>query len=168
MNKHTSFAMVILLFLFLTFLVIFGFFIIFPEIKAYRSQAIVLEQKKVDLAQKEAAYEKMYKDLQLLKEREAGFDQALNRGFKLEAFEAYLQHYFLSFEIQSIISEQDAHLQTDILEIRAIFDAPTTYYRFIDALNDFEWVAEVEGTQEFKGVAVGIEAHFVLKVYTQK
>lgn len=167
MNKHTSFALVILTFLFLSILVFLGFFVISPEVKAYRSESIALEQQSKNMTQKEHLYEKAYKALQLLQERESSFDHALNRHFKLETFESYLKQYFLSFEIKSIETERDKDLQIDILEVRAILDAPTSYYRFIDALNAFEWVVEVQETQEFKGVAVGIEAHFSLKVYTR-
>ena len=167
MNKHTSFALVILTFLFLSILVFLGFFVISPEVKAYRTQDIALEQQQKVVTQKEATYNKAYETLQSLQERESGFDQALNRHFQLEHFENYLKQYFLSYEIKSITTEHNKNLQIDTLEVRAIFDAPVRYYRFIDALNTFSWVAALDGTQEFKGVAVGIEAYFTLKVYTR-
>ena len=167
MNKHTSFALVILTFLFLSILVFLGFFVISPEVKAYRTQAIALEQQQEVMTQKVVTYNKAYETLQSLQERENVFDQALKRHFQLERFEAYLKQYFLSYEITSITTEQNEDLQIDTLEVRAIFDAPVRYYHFIDALNAFTWVAKLEGIQEFKGVAVGIEAHFALKVYTQ-
>jgi len=147
--------------------VFLGFFVISPEVKVYRTQGIVLEQQKRTVAQKESIYNKAYISLQSLQESEGGFDQALNRHFQLERFEAYLKQYFLSYEIKSITTEQNKELQVDILEVRAIFDAPGRYYRFIEALNTFSWVAELQEVQEFKGVAVGIEAHFSLKVYTR-
>ena len=166
MNKQTSFALVILTFIFLSILVFLGFFVIFPEVKAYRTEGIALEQQSKIIIQKEATFNRAYETLQLLQEQENSFDQAINRHFKLEDFEAYLKHYFLSYEIKSIITEREKDLQVNVLEVRATFDEPLRYYRFIDALNTFTWVAELNGTQEFQGVREEIEAHFTLKVYT--
>lgn len=166
MNKQTSFALVILTFLFLSILVFLGFFVISPEVKAYRTQEIALEQQAKNIAQKEAIFNKDYVTLQLLQEQENSFDQAINRHFSLEDFEGYLKQYFLPFEIKSVTSEREKVLQVDVLEIRAIFDTPERYYHFIDALNTFTWIAELDGRQEFKGIATGIEADFTLKVYT--
>ncbi len=167
MNKHTSFALVVFIFLFLSLLVFLGFFIISPEVKEYRMQSIALAQQSSRVVQKELDYNRAYQSLQSLQEQEQSFDQAINRHFKLEDFEAYLDQYFLSFEVKNITTQHKKDLKIDTLEIRAIFDAPVRYYRFIDALNTFEWVAEIEDPQKFKGVAVGIEAYFTLKVYTR-
>ena len=166
-NKYTSFALVVLLFLLLSILVFFGFFIFSPEVKAYRSLGITLDQKRESVLQQEALYEKRYSTLQALQEEEKSFDNALDRHFELTDFERYLKQYFHVFEIESIITEQSDHLQTDIIEIRAVMDTPATYYRFIEALNAFEWIAEVEGRQQFKRVKSGLQAQVTLKVYTR-
>ena len=40
-------------------------------------------------------------------------------------------------------------------------------YSFIDALNQFDWVVEVDDTLQFKGVKDGINTHFTLKIHTK-
>lgn len=168
MNKFASFGVVILLFILLSVLVVFGFFVFTPKIKTYRALNIELQQNSAELARTEKEFDVNYMQLQNLQEREKNIDRALHKHFDLDRFESYLKQHFLSFSLRSVISEKDAMFQTELITVRAKIAAPQEYYRFIDALNQFEWVVEVDGTQKFVGLKDGIETHFTLKVYTKR
>ena len=167
MSKFASFGSVVLLFILLSVVVVFGFFVFTPKVKAYRALNIELQQNSDDLATAEKEFDRHYADLQNLQDREKNIDIALHKHFDEERFETYLSQYFTSFTLRSIVSEKDEAFQTDILDVRAKIATPVEYYRFIDALNQFEWVVEVDGTLQFKGVKDGIDTHFILKVYTK-
>ncbi len=168
MNKLASFGFIVLLFLLLSVVVIFGFFVFTPKLKAYRALQIEIKQKQQELKRDEKQFDLTYTKLQALQEREKSIDLALQRHFDEENFELYLQQHFKKFSLRSITSEYEDDLQTDVLEIKVSINTPAEYYAFIDALNAFVWVAELEGTEKFKGVNDGIEAHFALKVYTKR
>ena len=167
MSKFASFGMVILLFILLSVVVLFGFFVFTPKIKAYRALNIELQQNSTQLAMAEKEFDGHYKVLQNLQDREKNIDIALHKHFDLDRFESYLKQHFTSFTLRSIISERDELFQTEMIVVRATIAAPAEYYRFIDTLNQFEWVVEVDGTQQFKGVKDGIATQFTLKVYTK-
>jgi len=167
MSKFASFGMVIILFLLLSVTVLFGFFIFAPEVKAYRALDIALEEKSSELERLEAAFDKKYALLQSLQESEAAIDRALHQHFDEDTFESYVKQFFKGVQLRSIVSEKDGRIQTDLVTVVGTITSPKEYYRFIDALNRFTWVAEIEGTQRFKGKPEGIEASFNLKVYTK-
>jgi len=168
MNKLASFGFIVLLFLLLSVVVLFGFFVFTPKLKAYRALQIALDEKHQAVKSDEAEFDLTYTKLQTLQESEKNIDLALHRHFDEQQFELYLKNYFQNYSLRSITTEQTDDLQTDTLEIRANIATPAEYYAFIEALNNFVWVVEVEGTQKFKGIEQGIEAHFTLKVYTKR
>ena len=167
MNKFASFGMVILLFVLLSVVVVFGFFVFAPKIKAYRALNIELQQNSTELVAAEKEFDEHYAALQNLQDREKSIDIALHKHFDLDLFETYLKQHFSSYTLRSIVSEKDEFFQTELIAVRATIATPAEYYRFIDALNRFEWVVEVDGTQQFKGVKDGIDTQFTLKVYTK-
>lgn len=168
MSKLTSFGSVILLFVLSSAVVVFGFYVFTPKIKAYRALNIELIQNSVDLAHAEKAFDKSYAQLQNLQEREKSIDIALHKHFDVDRFESYLKRAFASFSVRSVTSEKSGPYQVEMIAVHATLATPTDYYRFIDALNLFEWVAEVEGALSFTGAENGIDAHFKLKVRTVK
>ena len=168
MNKFASFGMVILLFVLLSVVVVFGFFVFTPKIKAYRALSIELQLHSAELARAEKEFDGHYAALQNLQDREKSIDIALHRHFDLDRFETYLKQHFSSYTLRSIVSERDEFFQTELIAVRATIATPAEYYRFIDALNRFEWVVEVDGTQQFKGVKGGIDTQFTLRVRTVK
>ncbi len=167
MSKFASFGVVLLLFILLSVVVVFGFFVFAPKIKAYRALNIELQLKSAELTTAEQVFDNHYAELQSLQEREKNIDIAMQKHFDEDQFETFLKQYFTSFTLRSITSEKDEVYQTEVIAIRVNIATPLEYYSFIDALNQFEWVAEVDGTQQFKGVKNGIEAQFTLKVYTK-
>ena len=167
MSKFASFGFIVLLFLLLSGVVFFGFFIFTPKIKAYRALNIELQQNSSELVTAEKEFDKLYATLQTLQDKENAIDLAQHKHFDEDQFEAYLQRYFKSFTLRSIVSEKNEVFQTDTLDIRTTIASPAEYYRFIDALNLFAWVVEIDGAIQFKGVTDGIETHFTLKVYTK-
>ncbi len=167
MSRLASFGMVVLLFILLSVVVVFGFFVFTPKIKAYRALNIELQQHSTELAASEQAFDSYYTELQRLQEREKNIDIALHKHFDEGQFETFLKQYFSSFSLRSITSEKDELYQTDVVNIRAKVATPVEYYSFIDALNQFEWVVEVDGTQQFVGLKDGIDTHFTLRVYTK-
>ena len=167
MSRFASFIVLILLFILLSVVVVFGFFVFTPKIKAYRALNIELQQNSSELAVAEKEFDGHYTELQNLQDREKNIDHALHKHFDLDHFDMYLKQHFTSFTLHSIITERDEVFQTEVIAVEATIAAPVDYYRFIDALNQFEWVVEVDGTQQFKGVADGITTRFTLKVYTK-
>ncbi|MEN8147304.1 MAG: hypothetical protein ABFR02_06775 [Campylobacterota bacterium] len=167
MSKFTSFGSVVLLFILLSVAVVFGFFVFTPKIKAYRALNIELQQNSIKLATAEKEFDGYYGDLQNLQGREKSIDIALHKHFDADRFENYLQQHFASCTVRTIVSEKDEVFQTEVINIRAKIASPAEYYRFIDALNLFEWVVEVNGVLQFKGEKDGINTHFALKVYTK-
>lgn len=168
MSRFTSFGSIILLFVLLSLVVLFGFFVFTPKVKTYRALNIALEQESGDLTAAEKEFDKHYKQLQTLQDKEKNIDLALHKHFDVELFERYLKRYFKSVTVQSIVSERETGYQTELLDVRATIGSPVEYYKFVEALNIFEWVAEVDGTLQFKGVEDGIETHFYLKVITKR
>jgi hypothetical protein len=166
MSKFASFGFVVLLFLLLSGVVFFGFFILTPKIKEYRGLNMGLQEKSADVTALEQAFSKQYLALRTLQEKEANIDIALNKHFDQTQFQAYMQRYFVSMTLQSIAREQSGGLLVNRLDVHAKIASPTEYYRFIDALNSFEWVVEVGDTLQFKGEEDEIETHFTLNVYT--
>ena len=167
MSRFTVFGFVILLFLLLSGVVFFGFFILTPKIKEYRSSNMELQGKSADAAALEQSFTKQYLTLRTLQEKEADIDIALHKHFDQMQFQAYLQHYFASMTLESIASEQNGALSVNRLDVRARITSPAEYYRFIDALNSFAWVVEVGDTLQFKGEEDEISTHFTLNVYTK-
>jgi hypothetical protein len=167
MSKFASFGFVILLFILLSGVVYFGFFILTPKIKEYRSLKMELQQKSADVTVLEQAFTKQYLILRTLQEREANIDIALHRYFDQTQFQVYMQRYFASLSLQRIATEQEGALLVNRLDVRAKIASPAEYYRFIDALNSFEWVVEVGDALQFKGEEDGIATHFTLNVYTK-
>jgi len=168
MNKLASFGFIVLLFLLLSLVVLFGFFVFTPKLKEYRALQIGLDEKQQTLKVDEKQFDMTYTKLQSLQESEQNIDHALQRHFDEQAFELYLKKYFTTYTLRSITTEQTDDFQTDILEVRVNIGSPSEYYAFIKALENFVWVAEVKGIQKFEGVAQGIQAHFTLKVYTKR
>ena len=167
MSKATSFGFTVLLFLLLSGVVLFGFFVFTPKIKAYRALSIGIEQTAAGVESLEKEFYKEYARLQSLQEKEKNIDIALHKHFGQKGFEGYLQHYFSALTLSGTNSERSNDLQVDTLDVLAKIASPAEYYRFIDALNEFDWVGEVEGAVQFKGEADGIATHFTLKVYTK-
>ncbi len=168
MSKFTSFGSVILLFILLSVLVVFGFFVFTPKIKTYRALNIEIEQRSTDLKAAETMFDKQYKTLQNLQDKEKNIDLALQKHFNIQQFETYLQRYFLSIGLNKIETTEDAFYQRELIDVQAKIASPAEYYRFIDALNQFEWVVEIDGNQQFKGADDGIDTHFTLNVITAK
>lgn len=168
MSKFTSFGSVILLFILLSVLVLFGFYVFAPKVKTYRALNIELEQRSIDLETAEKTFDKQYKILQNLQEKEKNIDLALQKHFNIQQFEMYLQQFFLSITLHKIATTEDAIYQTELIDVQAKIASPMDYYRFIDALNQFAWVVEIDGNQQFKGVDDGIDTHFTLNVITAK
>jgi len=168
MSKFASFGSVILLFVLSSVIVVFGFYVFTPKIKAYRTLNIDLMQNSVDLERVEKEFDRSYAQLQNLQEREKNIDIALHKHFDVDRFESYLKEHFASFSIRGITSEKSGPYLVETIAVRATIASPTEYYRFLDALNQFEWVAEVDGTLLFKGTESGIDTHFTLKVRTVK
>lgn len=168
MSKFTSFGSVILLFILLSVLVLFGFYVFTPKVKTYRALNIELEQRSIDLETAEKTFDKQYKILQNLQEKEKNIDLALQKHFNIQQFEMYLKQFFLSISLHKIASTEDAIYQTELIDVQAKIASPMDYYRFIDALNQFAWVVEIDGNQQFKGADDGIDTHFTLNVITAK
>jgi len=68
--------------------------------------------------------------------------------------------------IERVKQQKDNGLNVEVLDIRSVIKTPVEYYRFIDALHEFEWVVEANGVLQFKGTEEGIATHFTVKVYT--
>jgi len=166
MSKFASFGFLLLLFLLLSVIVLFGFFVFTPKIKEYRLLDLELQRNSATLAKLEDTFDKDYTRLKTLQEREHNIDTALHKYFNQKRFEEYLRLYFPIVEIEHIKQEKDKGRNVETIDIRAVIKSPAEYYRFIDALNDFEWVVEVNGVLQFKGGENGIGTHFTLKVYT--
>ena len=168
MSKFASFGLLVVLFMMLSMVVVFGFFFFTPKIKSYRALNIELELKSKDLQRAEKSAQKDMAELKHLKERADVLHMALKQRFEPANFEAFVKQYFKKFSVKSIESEHLEKYQLDSVEIIAYITSPTEYYHFIKTLNQFSWVAEVGNIQEFISVDEGIETHFVLKVYTYK
>lgn len=168
MSKFASFGSVILLFLLLSVVVVFGFRVFTPKVKSYRALKIALQHNSTELTALEGKFDKQYADLQSLQEIEKNIDIALHKHFDQQEFEKYLQNYFTSLTLHSIKSLQESDLLVQELDVRAQIASPAEYYRFIDALNDFDWVVEVDGTLQFKGLKESIATRFTVRVYTQQ
>ena len=166
MNKFTSITLLVLFFILLSITVSFASFSLTPKIKASRSVNLELQQEQTTLQASEKRFDKGYVTLQQMQEKEGCIDNALQQHFDLERFEEYLKKYFNILYVKSIESEQIRGYQYDTLSVVAVVVSPLEYYHFIDALNSFEWVVELQGTQEFKQTKKGIEVSFNLKVYT--
>lgn len=167
MSKFSSFISVIVLFLLLSVIVVFGFWVFTPKIKTYRALKIEIERNSAELAASEQAFDKEYAHLQRLQEQERNIDIALHRHYDEKAFLRYLETQFPSLTLNPVKELQDNDLAVHELDIQAQIASPDAYYRFIDALTAFEWVAEVDGTLHFRGVEEGIATRFILKVYTR-
>ncbi len=167
MSKFSSFSSVLLLFLLLSVIVVFGFWVFTPKIKTYRALKIEIERNSVELAASEKKFDKQYADLQRLQEQEKNIDIALHRHFDEKVFAQYLDKYFSSFTLNSVKDLQENGLLVHELDVQARITSPDEYYRFINALNRFEWVVEVDGTLHFRGLKEGIATRFTLKVYTR-
>ena len=167
MSKLASFTAVIILFLLLSAVVIFGFFIFTPKVKHYRTLNIDLLQKQEYLDKLESQFNRDYITLQSLQEREHKIDIAVHQQFDEQRFERFLAKYFKQFSLRSITSEREGDYQVDLIDVTALISTPAEFYHFIEALDHFDWVVEVVLPQQFKGVRTGIEAHFKLKVYTK-
>ncbi len=168
MSRFTTFGSVILLFILMSLLVVFGFFIFTPKIKTYRALNIELQQSNSDYAAAKQVFDKQYKALQNLQDREKNIDIALQKHFDLEQFKNYLQTYLPSPSLVNINTTTDANYQIALIDVRTTINSPVVYYRFIEALNAFKWVVEINGNQQFKGTEEGIETHFTLKVWTAR
>ena len=68
MSKFASFGVVILLFILLSVVVVFGFFVFTPKIKAYRALSIELQQNTAALATAEKEFDGHYTVLQNLQD----------------------------------------------------------------------------------------------------
>ncbi|MDA3946582.1 MAG: hypothetical protein PF439_07890 [Helicobacteraceae bacterium] len=167
MSKLASFGSVVLLFLLLSVVVVFGFMVFTPKVKTYRALNIELQNKNLELELLEERFDKEYASLQRLQERERNIDIALQRHFNLKAFETYLNNYFTSVTLGSLKSLQLNDLMIHELDVQAQITSPDEYYRFLEALNGFAWVVEVDGTLQFKGLEDGISTRFIVKVYTK-
>jgi len=166
MSKFASFGFLLLLFLLLSVIVLFGFFVFTPKIKEYRLLDLELQRNSATLAKLEDTFDKDYTRLKILQEREHNIDTALHKYFNQKRFEEYLRLFFPIVSIEHIKQERDKGRNVETIDIRAVIKSPAEYYRFIDALNDFEWVVEVSGVLQFKGGENGIATRFTLKVYT--
>lgn len=166
MNRFTSFSSVILLFLLLSGVVFFGFFVLTPKIKAYRALNIDVEQSSSGLSELEKEFDKQYKALQNLQERDSHVDAALKKQFVPERFAADFKSYFSALELRSVKHDKVEKVAVDTLEVNAEMNSPTAFYHFVEALNRFDWVVEMEGPLTFRAKEGGIAAHFTLKVYT--
>ncbi len=168
MSKFASFVLVMFIFLLMSVVVSFGFFVFTPKIKAQRQLNITLEQQQEKLEVAEKRFDEKYKQLQQLQEEEKNVDLALQKRFDERRFEHFIAKYFKRYSLRSITTEKEAGRQTDIVEITAITMSPLSFYRFVDQLNQFDWAAEVVSTQQFRSTKEGLETHFMLKVYTRK
>jgi hypothetical protein len=166
MSKFASFGFLLLLFLLLSVIVLFGFFIFTPKIKEYRVLDLELQRSTATLTKLEDAFDKDYTRLKTLQEREHNIDAALHKYFNQKRFEEYLRLFFPIVAIEHIKQDKDDGHNIETLDIRAVIKSPSEYYRFIDALHNFEWVVEVNGVLQFKGREDGIATHFTVKVYT--
>jgi len=166
MNKFNAITLLVLFFILLSIAVTFASFSLTPKIKMSRAGSLALEQATVSFQAREQNFDKAYVMLQNIQEREGHIDNALKHHFDLDTFESYLQGYFKKLHVKSIESEQVQGYQYDTLNIVALVTSPVEYYHFIDALNNFEWVVEVDHTQEFKQTKNGIQILFSVKVYT--
>jgi len=166
MSKFTTFGSILLLFLLLSGIVFFGFFVFTPKIKSYRALSIEEQRSAAGLAELECSFDKHYKVLQGFQERDKHVDIALNRHFDLERFRADYAGYFSELELRTEERERIENMQLDRLEVNAKIDSPVAFYRFIEALNRFTWVAEIEDPLTFNGKEDGIYTHFTLRVYT--
>ena len=168
MSKFASFGLLVVLFMMLSMVVVFGFFFFTPKIKSYRALNIELELERKNLERIEQDAQKNSAELKHLKERAGVLNSALKQHFEPDTFKAFVAKHFKKFSVKSIESEHLDTYQTDTVEIVAYINSPTEYYRFIETLNSFDWVVEVGSIQEFLSVDAGIETHFILKVYTYK
>jgi hypothetical protein len=166
MSKYASFGFLLLLFLLLSIIVLFGFFVFTPKIKAYRVLDLELQRSTATLAKLEDTFDKDYTRLKTLQVREQRIDTALHKYFNQKRFEEYLHRFFPTVAIEHIKEEKINGRNVETLDIRAVIKSPAEYYRFIDALHDPEWVVEANGVLQFKGSKEGIATHFTLKVYT--
>lgn len=168
MNKFASFGSVILLFLLLSVIVVFGFWVFTPKIKTYRALNIEIERNSAELAAAETKFDKQYARLQRLQEQEKKIDRALGRRYDEQAFSRYLETYLPALTLKDLGEVKKNGLSVHKLAVEAQIDTPEAYYRFIDALAAFDWVAEVDGTLHFRGTQEGIATRFTLKVYTRQ
>jgi len=167
-SKFASFVLVTLIFLLMSVVVSFGFFVFTPKIKAQRQLNIALEQQQEKLNAAEKRFDDKYRELQHLQEQEKSIDIALQKRFDERRFERFIAKHFKRYTLRSITTEKEADYETDVVEITAVTVSPLSFYRFVDQLNQFDWAAEVISTQQFRSVKEGLETHFILKVYTQK
>jgi len=167
-SKFASFGLLVVLFMMLSMVAVFGFFFFTPKIKSYRALNIELELQSKNLERIEQKAQKNSTELKHLKERADVLNSALKQRFDPDTFKVFIAKHFKKFSVKSIESEHLNTYQTDSVEIIAYINSPTEYYRFIEALNSFDWVVEVGSIQEFLSVDAGIETHFILKVYTYK
>lgn len=166
MSKFASFGFLLLLFVLLSVIVLFGFFVFTPKIKEYRTLNLELQRSTSNLTKLEATFDKDYARLKILQEREHNIDAALHKYFNQDRFEEYLRLFFPVVTIERVKQQKDNGLNVEVLDIRSVIKTPVEYYRFIDALHEFEWVVEANGVLQFKGTEEGIATHFTVKVYT--
>lgn len=168
MSRLNAFVSLVLLFILLSVVVIFGFYTFTPKVKNLRALKLSLQTQERELEVLEAEFDKSYARLQELQEREKEIDKGIYKHFDLELFEHYLQRYFKDVDIVKIESTQDDKYRYDIVSVQVVMASPSRYYHFIEALNHFEWCVSLESRQQFQGTKNGLQALFHLKVMTLK
>ncbi len=166
MSKFATLGLLIVFFILMSMVVVFGFFFFTPKLKTYRAlntevEKTVAENVRVSqlLKQQEATFNR-------LKAKTEATHHALKQDFKPDAFKTFLKKYFKLVVIKSIVSEREEGYNIDTVLVELMMQSPTDYYAFLETLNGFEWVVEAGEAQEFRQTDDGLRGRFELKVYS--
>lgn len=158
---------IIVLSLFLSvFVLIFSFGVLIPKGKEYRLQRNELQKIDRLLRKKQDFQINTILKLKKLQKSNRRVIKAFDTAFDPEYFEKENKKFFSKLSIKSVnLKKTEKNFTMYEVNASSQIDSPTSFYKFLDALNKSNWIVKVQFPIKFQHEAGMINSSFKLQIY---
>lgn len=158
--------LILLSLFFLLFILFFSFKILIPEGKEYRKQKLEIAQEQKELDAYGELHQNTLETLKTLQSENRHIIEALDTKFDPQRFEKQNLEHFHSLKLSEIqkASEDQTFIVYEVNTSSKI-NSPTSFYKFLDAVNKSDWIIGVNFPIHFKREDDMIRSSFTMQVY---
>lgn len=138
-----------------------------PKGKEYRAQKLEIAQEQKELSAYEDLHLHTLEALKVLQSENRHIIKALDAKFDPKRFEKQNLEYFHSLTLSEMkeASDDETFVMYEVNTSSKI-NSPTSFYKFLDAVNKSDWIIGVNFPIHFKRENEMIRSSFTMQVYT--
>jgi lipopolysaccharide export LptBFGC system permease protein LptF len=164
--SHKTFDLLLLSLILITMIVVFSFIFLIPKGKEYRTLRLENKKEVSALARSNEEKDRLQVKLEGLESKNDKTIKAFKKPFNAYKFvKKYDKEFQDLFVTEMTLQDQNGSFKVYEVNATTKIDSPEVFYRFLDNLNNSDWIIGIDFPIHFERSGDMIKSSFTMKVH---